>query len=82
MPTGKTKSRCAWEAVNLPAIRCLHAMCFGYATGNKNLAEGGSNDKRRTERTCRKRRGRELKQRGHYQRHQGVGVARGIMSLR
>jgi len=27
-------------------------------------------------------RGRELKHRGHYQRHQGVGVARGIMSLR
>ena len=23
MPTGKTKSRCSWEAVNLPAIRCL-----------------------------------------------------------
>ena len=41
MPTGKTKSRCAWEAVNLPAIRCLHAMCSGYATGNKDLVEGG-----------------------------------------
>ena len=40
MPMGKTKSRCAWEAVNLPASRCLHAMCPGYATGNKNLAEG------------------------------------------
>jgi hypothetical protein len=23
MPTGKTKSRCAWEAVNAPAVRCL-----------------------------------------------------------
>ena len=29
MPTGKTKSRCAWEAVNAPAIRCLRAMCRG-----------------------------------------------------
>ena len=44
MPTGTTKSRCAGEAVNLSASRCLHAMCSGYATGNKNLAEGGSKE--------------------------------------
>ena len=41
MPTGKTKSRCAWEAVELPAIRCLHAMCRGCGAGNTNLVEGG-----------------------------------------
>ena len=29
MPTGKTRSKCAWEAVNAPAIRCLHAMRRG-----------------------------------------------------
>lgn len=23
MPTGKAKSRCAWEALNLPTVRCL-----------------------------------------------------------
>ena len=44
MPTGKTKSRCAWEAVNLPAVRCLHVMCFGYATGNKNLVGVGAKE--------------------------------------
>ena len=26
MPTGETKSRCAWGAVNAPAVRWLHAM--------------------------------------------------------
>ena len=32
MPTGKTRSRCAWEAVNAPAVRCLHAMRSGCGT--------------------------------------------------
>ena len=40
MPTGKTKSRCAWEAVNAPVIRCLRAMCRGCGNGNANLVEG------------------------------------------
>ena len=40
MPAGKTKPRCAWEAVNLPAIRRLHAQSYGSATGNANLAAG------------------------------------------
>ena len=44
MPTGKTRSRCAWEAVNAPAIRCPHTQFSGHATGNTNLAKGGSND--------------------------------------
>ena len=44
MPTGKPKSRCAWEAVNLHAVRCPRAMCSGYGNGNTNLAEGGAND--------------------------------------
>ena len=34
MPTGKSKSRYAWEAANLPAIRRLHPMCSVDATGN------------------------------------------------
>ena len=40
MPTGKTKSRCAWEAVNAPVIRCLHAMRRG--CGNANRKAGGA----------------------------------------
>ena len=40
MPTGKTKSRCALEAVNAPAMRCLHSMCRG--CGNANLKAGGA----------------------------------------
>ena len=44
MPTGKTRSRCAWEAVKLPAIRCLYTMCPGYGNGNKYLAKGEAND--------------------------------------
>ena len=45
MPTGKTKSRCAWEAVNAPAIRCLRAMCCGCGNGDRNLRTGGADDK-------------------------------------
>ena len=41
MPTEKTKSRCAWETVNLPTMRCLHAMCSGYGNGIANLPTGG-----------------------------------------
>ena len=41
MPTGKAKSRCAWEAVNAPAVRCLHTMRPSYCNGNVNLAAGG-----------------------------------------
>ena len=40
MPPGKTKSRCAWEAVNAPAIRGLHSMCRGCGNGSPNLVEG------------------------------------------
>lgn len=40
VPTEKTKSRCAWEAVNAPAIRCLPAMCRG--CGNANRKAGGA----------------------------------------
>ena len=40
MPTGKAKSRCAWEAVNAPAIRGLHSMCRG--CGNANRKAGGA----------------------------------------
>ena len=39
MPTGKTKSRCAWETVNRPAIRCLYTILFGYENGNRNPAK-------------------------------------------
>ena len=39
-PTGKTRSRCAWEAVNAPVIRCLHAMRRG--CGNANRKAGGA----------------------------------------
>ena len=42
MPTGKTKSRCAWEAVNAPAILCLYVMCRGCGNGNRNLRIGGA----------------------------------------
>ena len=40
IPTGKTRSRCAWEAVNAPVIRCLPAMCRG--CGNANRKAGGA----------------------------------------
>ena len=40
MPTGKAKSRCAWEAVNALVIRCLHAMRRG--CGNANRKAGGA----------------------------------------
>jgi len=40
VPTGKTKSRCAWEAVNAPVILCLHAMRRG--CGNANREAGGA----------------------------------------
>ena len=40
VPTGKTKPRCAWEAVNAPVIRCLHAMRRG--CGNANRKAGGA----------------------------------------
>ena len=42
MPTGKTRSRCAWEAVNAPAIRGLHSMCRGCGNGDRNLRTGGA----------------------------------------
>ena len=45
MPTGKTKSRCAREAVNAPAIRGLPAMCRGCGNGDRNLRTGGADDK-------------------------------------
>ena len=35
MPTVKTKSRCAWEAVDAPSIWCLYAMCLGFGMGTE-----------------------------------------------
>ena len=45
MPTGKTRSRCVWEAVNAPVIRCLHAMRRGCWNGSPNLVEGETTKK-------------------------------------
>ena len=52
MPTGMAKSRCAWEAVNVPAIRCLHSMCRGCGNGDRNLRTGGADDKWRIREHC------------------------------
>ncbi len=45
MPTGNAKSRCAWEAVNAPAMRRLRAMRRGCGNGDRNLRTGGADDK-------------------------------------
>ena len=45
MPTGKTKSRCAWEAVNAPAMWRPYATCRGCGNGDRNLRTGGADDK-------------------------------------
>jgi len=38
--TRKAMTRYAWESVNVPAIRCLPAMCRG--CGNANRKAGGA----------------------------------------
>ena len=57
--TRKAMTRYAWEAVNVPAIRCLYTTWSVYGVWNTNLAAGGANDTWRTERADCKRRGQD-----------------------
>ena len=67
MPTGKTKSRCAWEAVNLPASRCLQCAIRKKPSA---CADGASWTERRALVVARRTEGRALV-------GQGVGGCKG-----